>query len=88
MSPAREARRFTLTEGLHRLRALGLAAFGARAFCRRAAPIWTVSGGGADLSYDAQLSESDFAKFAPNGEVLRYIELTRQRLLAWSGLPP
>jgi SAM-dependent methyltransferase len=39
-----------------------------------------MSGGVADLSYDALLTEAEFAKFTPNAEVLRYIELTRQRL--------
>lgn len=32
------------------------------------------------MSYDALLTETEFATFAPNSEVLRYIELTRQRL--------
>ena len=32
------------------------------------------------MSYDAQLSEANFAHFQPNGEVMRYLEQTRQRL--------
>lgn len=32
------------------------------------------------LSYDAVLTELEFAEFTPNAEVVRYIELTRQRL--------
>jgi SAM-dependent methyltransferase len=32
------------------------------------------------LSYDALLTETDFAAFQPNGEVVRYLELTRERL--------
>jgi SAM-dependent methyltransferase len=32
------------------------------------------------LSYDDALSEAEFAHFVPNAEVLRYLELTRQRL--------
>ena len=32
------------------------------------------------MSYDDPLSEAEFAHFAPNAEVLRYLELTRQRL--------
>jgi SAM-dependent methyltransferase len=32
------------------------------------------------MSYDALLTETEFATFAPNSEVLRYIELTRERL--------
>jgi hypothetical protein len=32
------------------------------------------------LSYDNPLSEAEFAHFAPNAEVLRYLEHTRQRL--------
>ena len=35
------------------------------------------------MSYDALLTEAEFAKFAPNCEVLRYIEVTRHGL----GLP-
>src|SRR4029077_7234727 len=31
-------------------------------------------------SYDAVLTEAEFAKFAPNTEAVRYLELTRQRL--------
>src|ERR1700719_4101607 len=32
------------------------------------------------MSYDEVLTEAEFAKFTPNAEVLRYLELTRQRL--------
>jgi SAM-dependent methyltransferase len=32
------------------------------------------------MDYDAQLTESEFADFTPNSEVVRYLELTRQRL--------
>ncbi len=32
------------------------------------------------MSYDAPLTEGEFAKFIPNSEVIRYLELTRQRL--------
>jgi SAM-dependent methyltransferase len=32
------------------------------------------------LSYDAPLTEAAFATFQPNGEVVRYLELTRERL--------
>ncbi len=32
------------------------------------------------MSYDSPLTEAEFARFTPNAEVLRYIELTRQRL--------
>jgi len=32
------------------------------------------------MSYDAVLTEAEFAKFTPNAEVVRYLELTRQRL--------
>ncbi len=32
------------------------------------------------MSYDALLTETEFAAFRPNGEVLRYLELTRERL--------
>lgn len=32
------------------------------------------------LSYDNLLTETEFATFAPNREVIRYLELTRQRL--------
>jgi SAM-dependent methyltransferase len=39
----------------------------------------TIRCGEAPLSYDAHLSEAEFAKFTPNGEVVRYLESTRQR---------
>jgi len=32
------------------------------------------------LSYDDPLTEADFASFRPNAEVVRYLELTRERL--------
>jgi SAM-dependent methyltransferase len=32
------------------------------------------------MSYDAILTEADFEKFVPNAEVVRYLEVTRQRL--------
>jgi hypothetical protein len=32
------------------------------------------------MSYDAVLTEAEFAKFTPNAEVVRYLELTRKRL--------
>lgn len=32
------------------------------------------------MSYDEPLTEAEFAKFTPNAEVLRYLELTRRRL--------
>jgi hypothetical protein len=32
------------------------------------------------LSYDDPLTETDFAAFQPNAEVVRYLELTRERL--------
>ncbi|HEY7244806.1 MAG TPA: class I SAM-dependent methyltransferase [Xanthobacteraceae bacterium] len=32
------------------------------------------------MSYDALLTEAEFARFTPNAEVVRYLELTRQRL--------
>ena len=32
------------------------------------------------LSYDDTLTEADFATFQPNAEVVRYLELTRERL--------
>ena len=32
------------------------------------------------LSYDDTLTEAGFAAFAPNAEVVRYLELTRERL--------
>ena len=32
------------------------------------------------MSYDAVLTEAEFAKFTPNAEVVRYLEVTRQRL--------
>jgi SAM-dependent methyltransferase len=32
------------------------------------------------LSYDSPLTEADFASFQPNAEVVRYLEVTRQRL--------
>jgi SAM-dependent methyltransferase len=46
----------------------------------RHAPNSIISAGVADLSYDALLTEAEFAKFTPNAEVLRYIEQTRQQL--------
>lgn len=32
------------------------------------------------MSYDALLTEAEFAAFEPNGEIVRYLELTRRRL--------
>ena len=32
------------------------------------------------LSYDDPLTEAEFAAFRPNPEVMRYLELTRERL--------
>ena len=32
------------------------------------------------MSYDAVLTEAEFAKFTPNAEVVRYLEMTRKRL--------
>jgi SAM-dependent methyltransferase len=32
------------------------------------------------MSYDAVLTEAEFAEFTPNAEVVRYLELTRERL--------
>src|SRR5262249_59787885 len=34
----------------------------------------------ARVSYDDLLTETDFAAFRPNAEVVRYLELTRERL--------
>ena len=32
------------------------------------------------MNYDDTLTEAEFATFTPNAEVVRYLELTRQRL--------
>jgi SAM-dependent methyltransferase len=79
ITPTQSGSLFTLTAVLLRLSCEPLPRF-AIAACRQNTACQARQEGVQRVSYDAVLTETEFRNFTPNAEVVRYLELTRQRL--------